>query len=284
MITNAQTNTVYLADDYKKEWPEDFKKLKSLIEKYKVPVKILKHTKDRYCRDYMPIQVSDSTFVQFIFKPEEYFEIDWYKYICNPIQIGLVNKLQRPFYSNIILDGGNIVKWSDKVIIADKVYDDNLYRYKSKEAIRKQLEDELKCKVIIIPRYPNDKTGHADGLIRFINSNKVFINEEDKNSIEWQKKFHAVLNENNLEPVMLPCTMEDDQETGDGLYINYLHVGNLVIVPQFGRGHADEKALHIMEEVMGKTNTVVPYNAKTIAEYGGVLNCATWTVKEMLKG
>jgi len=184
-------------------------------------------------------------------------------------------------YSKIILDGGNVVKWSDKVIITDKVFDDNLYQFKNKEAILKQLEEELHCRVIIVPRYPGDNTGHADGLIRFIDGNRVFVNEEDGDDIlAWKNKFLTVLNENMLIPTELPCTMNDEKETGDGLYINYLHAGNLVVVPQFGPGHADEKALRIIKEVLGKTNTVVPYNATTIAEYGGVLNCATWSVKE----
>jgi agmatine deiminase len=281
MITDTQANTVYLADDFQNECPEEFKRFKSLIEKHNIRVKVLKQTKDRYCRDFMPVQVDEKLLVQFVFNPAGYFDLDQFRYISNPVLAGISNKLPKPIYSKIILDGGNVVKWNDKVIISDKVFADNLYQFKNKEAILKQLEEELLCRVIIIPMYPGDKTGHADGLIRFIDSNRVFINEEEGDDIfEWKNKFLTILNENKLAPTELPCTMKDDQETGDGLYINYLHAGNLVVVPQFGQGHADAKALQIISEVLGNANTVVPYNATTIAEYGGVLNCATWSVKE----
>ena len=72
--------------------------------------------------------------------------------------------------------------------------------------------------------------------------------------------------------------MEENQASGNGLYINYLHVGNLVVVPQF-RLPEDKKAFQIIEAVMGKKNKVVPYNAITISKYGGVLNCATWSIR-----
>ena len=280
MITDTQTNTVYLADDFQKECPEEFKKFKALIEKHNIRVKVLKQTKDRYCRDFMPVQVDEKLLIQFVFNPDGYFDLDQFRYISNPVLAGISSKLSKPIYSKIILDGGNVVKWNDKVIISDKVFDDNLYQFKDKESILKQLEEELHCRVVIIPRYPGDKTGHADGLIRFIDANRVFINDTNNDpETEWVRIFLKVLKENNLIATELPCTMEADQESAEGLYINYLHAGNLVVVPQFGL-REDEKALEIMKEVMGNTYTVVPYDSSIIAEYGGVLNCATWSVKE----
>jgi agmatine deiminase len=280
MISDPKTNTVYLADNFRKEWPEEFKKFKSLIESHNIPVKIIKQTKDPYCRDYMPVQVSENRYVQFVFNPEAYFEIDWYKYINNPVQLSLFNKFKKPLYSNIILDGGNMVKWDDKVIITDKVILDNAYQFSNSEAIVKKLEEQLQCKVIIIPAYPGDKTGHADGLIRFIDAHTVFINEEDNDTLKWQKELNKVLEEHHLTPVTITCTMDNGHDAADGLYINYMHVGNLVVVPQFNQKKADEQALEIVKKYLGKTNTVEPFNAHVIAEYGGVLNCATWTVKE----
>jgi hypothetical protein len=45
--------------------------------------------------------------------------------------------------------------------------------------------------------------------------------------------FLGVLTENNLLHIKLPFPMTGKQITANGLYINYLHVGNLVVVPQF---------------------------------------------------
>jgi agmatine deiminase len=73
--------------------------------------------------------------------------------------------------------------------------------------------------------------------------------------------------------------MDPGQPTADGLYINYLHIGNLVIVPQFNFKKEDARALARFKEIFGSKNSVVPYDSRRIAEGGGVLNCASWTVQ-----
>lgn len=278
MISDSQTNTVYLADALRMDDPAEYKRFRKFLESYGVTVKVLKLTSDIYCRDYMPVQVDKNDFVQFVFRPD-YIEKKDYKYVSNPPLVHMANDLKHIRYSNIILDGGNVVKWKDKVIITDKVYDDNHYQFESDEAILKQLEKELKCEVIIIPRYPGEKTGHADGLVRFIDENTVFINDTYGEPRKWLNDFRQILEENELTPVELPCTTKSGQESGDGLYINYLHSGNLVVVPQFGL-EEDEDALRKINDAFKKNCRVVPYNANKIAEYGGVLNCATWTIRE----
>ncbi len=45
--------------------------------------------------------------------------------------------------------------------------------------------------------------------------------------------FLGVLTENNLLHVRLSCPMTGKQITANVLYINYQHVVNLVVVPQF---------------------------------------------------
>ncbi len=281
MITDHQTNTVYLADScLDMEEKKEFRKFKSFLEKHKMNVKILKGTEDFYCRDFMPIQLSEKEYVQFIFRPERYLKENELEFISSPQRVGLENNLVQPKYSNIILDGGNVVKWEDKVIITDRVIKDNLYQFSDSETILKQLEKELRCKVIIIPEYPGDATGHADGLIRFMDKDTVFIN--DAYSVpekEWLNEFLNILSENKLIHINLPCTLEEGDETAEGLYINYLHVGNLIVVPQFGQDE-DQVALEIMTRAFGGKCNVLPYPANWIAEYGGVFNCATWTVLE----
>ena len=94
----------------------------------------------------------------------------------------------------------------------------------------------LKSDIIIIPEYPNEETGHADGLIRFIDENTVFINDTKyENEKKWLGKLLTILKENKLNYIELPCYINSKQGTADGLYINYLHLGNLIIVPQFGK-------------------------------------------------
>jgi agmatine deiminase len=73
--------------------------------------------------------------------------------------------------------------------------------------------------------------------------------------------------------------MAPNQSTAEGLYINYLQVGNLVVVPQFNFKKEDARALSIYKEIFGSKFSVVPFDARQISKSGGVLNCASWTVK-----
>lgn len=66
---------------------------------------------------------------------------------------------------------------SGKIILKD-----NSYQFQEAEILAK-LEKDLQCRVIIIPEYPGELTGHADGLIRFIDDITGFINDECEK--EW---------------------------------------------------------------------------------------------------
>jgi hypothetical protein len=65
----------------------------------------------------MPLLVAKDDFVQFVFRPKAHFKPDEYLGITNPVLVELMNNLPRPRYCPLILDGGNIVKASNKVII-----------------------------------------------------------------------------------------------------------------------------------------------------------------------
>ena len=283
MIIDQQTTTVYFSNELEEENYKKFNQLRSIIEDNGYKTKLLIETEDFYCRDYMPVQVSENDFVQFVFRPEKYFEEHEYKYITNPYKVQLQNKLPKPRYSPLILDGGNIIKWKDKVIITKRVVFDNIYQFAGEKAIIERLKSDLKCDIIFIPEYPEEKTGHADGLIRFIDENRVFINDTNSDpNKEWVKEFLSALDDAQLKVVEIPCKVDPNQDKAHGLYINYLHVGNLIIVPQFGYGFTktDRKAMQIMNEVFGETHTIVPFESKWISEYGGVLNCSSWGIKE----
>jgi len=280
MIIDSETNTVFFSnlipEDYKQESDELFK----IIEGNGYKVELLVETEDYYARDYMPLQVENDDFVQFVFRPDRYFWKADYKLISNPVSIHLFNQkhFSKPRFSNIILDGGNIIKWKGKVIITDRVIEDNLYQFKSEEVLIKKLEEDLRCKVLLIEQFPGEETGHADGLIRFIDGNTVFINAPDPKQMDWENRFRKQLDQFGLKYIELPCPMDDKLKNADGLYINYLHVGDLIIVPQFGFKDDDLKAMEIIKSQFPNCK-VISFRANWIAEFGGVFNCVSWNIK-----
>ncbi len=58
----------------------------------------------------------------------------------------------------------------------------------------------------------------------------------------------------------------------DNFYINYLKIGNKVILPIFKDKKQDDKAIGIFKDLFG-CNNVFPVNANEIATEHGVLNC-----------
>ena len=56
-------------------------------------------------------------------------------------------------------------------------------------------------------------------------------------------------------------------------------MGNLVVVPQFNLKKEDAKAFDKIRGIFASKYSIVPFDARKIAESGGVLNCASWTVK-----
>jgi agmatine/peptidylarginine deiminase len=62
-----------------------------------------------------------------------------------------------------------------------------------------------------------------------------------------------------------------------GVYVNYLEVNNLIVLPVFGR-EEDNQAINIIKETFpDRTVETIDYN--DVAYEGGLLNCTTWVVK-----
>ncbi len=282
MIPDHQTNTVYIADSAL-QLKNISEILEALFQKNSIIYKILKSTKDINCRDYMPVQIKENDFVQFIYRPESYFEHSEYRYLTDPVRTGLENDLIRPVYSRIILEGNNVVKWEDKVILTNKVLKDNRYQFDYDDrAIIKQLENIFGCRVIIIPALPGNKTGHAGSLLRFINAKQVFVNSINgisEEKLEWLEDFQRILMKNNLSQVDLPCNIENSEVTAGGSYLDYLQVGKLIIVPLTGDRDNDKKAINLI-----RSSFTGDYIIETIENFPETksrvkLNRMAWTIK-----
>lgn len=89
----------------------------------------------------------------------------------------------------------------------------------------------------------------------------------------------GILTENNILHIKLPCPMTGKQITADGLYINYLHVVDLVIESQFGMKE-DKISLQTFKEIFGGKYSVEPFDVRWITKHGGAMNCVSWTTQQ----
>jgi hypothetical protein len=89
-----------------------------LLDTHKIAYQLLPNTKDIWARDYMPIQVNTHTFVSYVYQPdylqEEKNFITNADEVCKTLGIETIK-------TKLILDGGNVVKHKNKVILTDAI-------------------------------------------------------------------------------------------------------------------------------------------------------------------
>lgn len=273
MITDQETNHVYLSSLITK-YEEFYKQFISILSHYNIGWDLLSKTKDIWCRDYMPIQKDRNTFIQFKYKPDYLQEERYINLQTNPDSVCKAIGI-KTIKSDIVLDGGNIIKGENWVILTDKIYKENP-NYTQKGLIEK-LEELLDIKVIIIPQEPGDYTGHADGILRWYNDHTVLLNQYPTSYCpRFQKLLKRTLTEAEITPIEIPYALsnKNNADKVHGLYINYLQIDKLVIVPTFGL-REDENAL-AQFEILFPNHTIEYIDARVISAQGGVLNCITW--------
>jgi len=251
-------------------------------------IEIKCHNNNIWCRDYMPIKRTDGQLVQFRYSPGYMTASEKWKK-CLPVARDIHKELKiRAIPSNIIMDGGAIEVLGDQAIVSDRVLRDN--SSKDKYEVLAEIKDKLKLnRLIVVPEYPYDFTGHVDGIVRFIDSDTVLINDDplpEKKSKpknyykgklleQWHYSFLMVFENVRLKVKKIPMTQyKDDREKEHlGLYINFLKLDDLIIMPSFERKE-DDLAAEKLEDYFKKK--VIKVNSKKLASEGGLINCVTW--------
>ena len=237
MITDQYSNILYLSDLLEKDFQVFYIEFSRALAKNDIYVKILHGTKAVWCRDYMPIQVKGDKYVQFKYQPS-YLKglehtISDTTAICKGLKIPVTE-------SDIKIDGGNMIKSDNAVILTDRIYKEN--PTKNKPQLLKEIKTVLEVeKVIIIPANPWEDFGHADGMVRFFDNKTVLVNDYSKSreSRSFQEKLYGIIGNHGLNIIQIPCypdysRTKERNQLAYGIYINYLQIGNKVFLPVFG--------------------------------------------------
>jgi agmatine deiminase len=281
MVTSKESNKVCFSERLLSDerFTQTCNTLTKLLEKHFIKYSFLKATKDIWCRDYMPIQIEKEKFVQFRYEPS-YLKDDL-ELQSDPIEVCKANNI-KPQFSKINLDGGNVVNWSDRAIITDRVFDENP-EYLSKNKLIAEIEKLLEVEIIVIPQIKSDMTGHADGMVRFVDRNTLLGNNREQEYKYWRKGINKVLKEKGIDYFDIPFLDHKEKKYPDhaiGCYINYLEVENLIVLPIFEtEKNKDQEVYNKFKEIF-PDREIETINYNEIGFYGGLLNCTTWTIKE----
>lgn len=266
-----------------------------------VAVEFLDGTRDIWCRDYMPIQIAEDTFVGYEYTPD-YLDTPYnLAFQTNPARINRALGFDVK-QTGIIIDGGNVVKTSKGIIMVDKVFEENCHI--PKKTLISRLEKYFDCEIIFLPWDKEEKYGHADGIVRETSDGRVLMTNYHQYDEIYADKFLKILSYHFDIDVLdynvkSPCKY-------NWCYINFLRIGNKVFIPQLtwedysGPVHAacppemnnskrkskwfhsqieeDNLALTQFRKLMPKCE-IIPVSCPQIVEAGGALNCISWNIK-----
>lgn len=279
MITDDRTNYLYLADSLKKEEYSNFLEyFTNELDAHNIPFNFLEGTKDIWAVDYMPVQINDNEFVQFVYNPDYLRKKSELRDTITDVDSVCRNFEINRKKSAILLDGGNIIRSENRVIISNKVFKENPNI--PEHILNRILEETLEVEdIVFIPWEKNDFTGHADGIVRFLDEYTVIIN---KYTIEknFKDELIKVLKNSKLDYIEIPYNPYQNKNNDEayGVYINYLQMKDVIFLPIYGGklSHSDDDAIEFMQRLFP---IVIPIESNAIAKKGGVLNCITWNVK-----
>ena len=282
MITDKETNTIYFSEKLLEQSPEIAKQISESIKHFGADCRFLPGTKDIWARDYMPVQVNDHKLIQFTFYPDYLIEYEYLKSepdsICADLQLNIVK-------SDIVLDGGNVVKSDNCVIMTDKIVIENKHKYNKEQLLAKLRELFEVDKVVLIPWDHGERYGHADGMVRFIDNETVLLQgyyntRKDLFKDDFLDYLLDSLKENHLNYEFLNIDYPE-KINAKFAYLNYLQTKDFILLPSLGIEKDDAAMVEEIKKYFPDyKDKIQKIKMNSIIAKGGALNCISWTIKE----
>ena len=273
MINDYNTNEVWLSPWLQNEFPEIFAGLTAILKKHNVGCGLIPDTNDLWCRDYMPIQIDDDRFVCYTYRPDYLRKKrSEAKYITDSRKacerLGLNAK-----YTDIVIDGGNIVKAGNRIIMTEKVFAENP-QYGRNSLIR-ELENLFECELLFLPWDRAEKYGHSDGIVKAISDDTVLMTNYHDFDIDMADEIKRRLSVAfKVETLRYDCRKKDPRSWA---YINLLTAGRLIVVPILNSEYDDQALAQI--ESHYQDYAIEQLDVSRSVSAGGGLNCITWCRK-----
>lgn len=279
MIQDKDTNAVYISKWLKEEHPQFFKRFTALMTEVGIRWDFLKYTNDYWARDYMPLQLSDGTFLKYKYYPdyllkkqEDKETITNCSRACKCIGIDYKE-------TDIIIDGGNMVDCGEYIVMTNKVFSENKREMYDKE-LAAELESLFGQKIIFIPWHATEDEpfGHADGFVKYAGEKQILMTNHSDAEPEEAAEIKNILENHGYNVTELKYNVKHPDADYNWGYINFLQVGNIIIMPTFG---IDEDC-QAKEQIQKAFPTCIIYEieAREIADKGGAIHCITWNIKK----
>lgn len=293
----VKTNNVLVSEDFKdkvyfsnwleKDYPEEWKAISTLLNQNHVAYGTLPHTKDYWCRDYMPIQCGKEHFTQFVYAPDYLRNIpENQKYITDTDKVvaSLKHESMQIEHSALKVDGGNIVVCNDAtpdgspiVVMTEKIFNENP-EY-TQEAIVNELHRLFgNVELLFLPWDTDDTCGHTDGILNYISSTNhkasvmVYLDLYKKEIADEMR--HRLQSRFDVYELSLPVMNKNNWA-----YVNLLRTRDIILMPALGIENDTEALSQIKKLYPSYNGRIFSVNiSQVIKEWGGALNCLSWTL------
>ena len=301
MITDNLTNTVYFSGLLPAKCPILNASISEVLLKRGISFDYLKGTKDIWCRDFMPIQIQKDCLIAYKYTPDYLQDKRHIRLQTNPEDVLQAESnalfrvlptcrvedvafngmhsipISKPIVETIkidlVMDGGNVVKCDDIVVMTEKVFVEN--SDKSRDVVEQILRDAFQCDILFLPWGQEEYFGHSDGIVHYAGDGRILLTNYNDFSTYFYRRFRKAL-EARFEVIPLKYNVKR-RHARSWAYINFLQVGKLVLVPQLGieeDGHALEQICNAMSDC-----EIVGIPALEAVRRGGALNCISWNIQ-----
>ena len=269
------TNFVYISDKLKEFYPDTHKRLTALFNDMGIDWGEIPYTEDIWVRDFMPIQI-DNKFLLYKYYPDYLDNDKDRRYItdahkaCDALGIK---------YREVkhVLDGGNISFCGHYVVLTDKALSEG-----SPSSIKSEVFNDI-FTPIFIPweKTEGDPYGHSDGIIHWCGGKRVLMsNCRNTNSSGADYIKEKLEQKGFVVTELLFDEVKSQSPDWNWAYINYLQVGNKIIMPSFGIPE-DKIALKYIQEANPGCE-IRQIRLRDIAGHGGALHCITWNIRKKI--
>lgn len=272
MINDNQTNMVYIARGLSAYEPVCMN-LMSALDSNGIECEFLPRTpspKHIWARDYMPLQLDKGRFLSYRYRPDYLrgYEgyIPQYRRIWTDLGLECIQ-------TDIVLDGGNVVKCGSKVIMTDKIFRENTSW--GRNELISELERLLRAEIVLIPWDRYEMFGHADGMVRYIVGDSVLLNNYVDFDPYLRKRLLKALRPHFSIAELHYGTAQNKRFSW--AYINFLQTENCIFIPGLGLPE-DSLAAEQIQGFFPDSKVIQIRDCQSLVLQGGALNCATWNI------
>ena len=138
-----------------------------------------------------------------------------------------------------------------------------------------ELENHFQAQIVLVPWDRYEKYGHADGMVRWIDGNRVLLNNYADFDPGLRKEVKKMLSEHfTVEELAYGSNKHAKLSWA---YINFLQTSKCIFVPGLGI-EEDEMAKVQIQKFYPDYKVFTIDDCLRLVQDGGALNCVTWNI------